>query len=373
MDTKALITVEQAAVEFGVHRATLFRWIEDGRLEKHRQMGDRHTYIDRTDVARLVDPPTVTRALGLIYGEFAQKGEWPRVPELQRRLARDEDDFDLALALENFPRDLGWRVRDAEGRAELTVKGVARCSGSGEVVVSFVNLVRACYDKYVDESDDLVVSSASLAERFGYDTLRLKQLYALVQPEGMFWSGLGMTANGSWTLTVDERVRYFRRVESISDYFAAKQSLIEALTTPRPTMRIPGPSHPAGSPGPHPTIDLATRDLMAHGNWSSAVMAAATAFEQLLATSMGKPKSFGTRLVTAYFDTAARQGGTDGRRIEALQLVATGAFRAFRNQVAHGQRTFSESEAREIIGLFSLLSREAESLPVAPQTVKTGQ
>lgn len=79
-----------------------------------------------------------------------------------------------------------------------------------------------------------------------------------------------------------------------------------------------------------------------------------------------------TRLVTAYFDTAARQGGADGRRIEALQLVATGAFRAFRNQVAHGQRKFSESEAREIIGLFSLLSREAESLPVAPQTSADG-
>src|SRR5437870_8692661 len=121
MPVQELLTIEQAAAEFGVHRTTLFRAISEGRLPRHTTMGDRHTYVGRWDVQRLVDPPAVTRCLELVYRPFTNTGEWPIATEIQRKLDREKETFDFMAALETLPQELGWRVRDMEGRAQLTL------------------------------------------------------------------------------------------------------------------------------------------------------------------------------------------------------------------------------------------------------------
>jgi excisionase family DNA binding protein len=372
LSAKELLTVEQAAAEFEIHRTTLFRAIADGRLPRHRWVGDRRTYVDRRDVARLMVPPGVARCLQLVYEDFDRAGEWPKVSDLQRRITRQGEELDLALILDGFPRELGWRVRDREGRAELTLKGIAQCEGSGELLAAFSNLVRACYERYIGDDDSLQVTSAEMAARFGLDRLILDKLYRLVQTEGAWWRALGRTGD-AWSIDIDDRIRYFRDVRSISDYFAAKQTLIEAYRTPPTSAQfvpvVPTAAAAAPETTLHPVIATAVGELLQTGNGTSAVVAAAAAFERLLKSQLSEGKKYGTRLVAAYFDRAARAGIDDARRVEALQMIATGAYRAFRNEAAHGQRDFMQDHAREVVALFSLLAREVDALDLASEAI----
>jgi predicted DNA-binding transcriptional regulator AlpA len=376
MTSHQLLTVEEAAAEFGIHRSTLFRAIKDERLARHRRMGARQTYLDRWEVARLVDPPAISRCLQLIYREFSTNGAWPTAVALQRRLDREGVEFDLLSALETLPAELGWRVRDQEGHAQLTLRGIARCENSADDVSAFLVLVRTCYTRYLSDDEKPEVTSAQLAEDFGFDRLTLEKLYKIVQIESGFWSGLGHMAEG-WTLAVDvDRVRHFRGVDTLSAYLEAKQRAFQPATVLRrpPTdlrwhllSTSPNKLYPPSSKTAnemHPAITNAVNGLPTDDQGSAAVMAAASAFEHLLAERIGV-RRYGKRLVDAYFDLVQQAAPPDPRRVEALRSVAIGAMAAFRNPVAHGGLTFSGAHAREVVTLFSLLARELEPLSTA--------
>ncbi len=52
-----LIWVDDAAAEFGVSRATVFRLIGDGQLKSFkRRIGDRKTYVSKQAIKRLLMP-----------------------------------------------------------------------------------------------------------------------------------------------------------------------------------------------------------------------------------------------------------------------------------------------------------------------------
>src|SRR5207302_9498213 len=88
------------------------------------------------------------------------------------------------------------------------------------------------------------------------------------------------------------------------------------------------------------------------------------AFERRLAERLRDEKSFGQRLVNAYFDAALQAGHPNPRRVESLRSIVLGAVGAYRDPSAHGRQEFAAAEAREIVGLFSLLAREADALPM---------
>jgi excisionase family DNA binding protein len=50
------VSVDDAAAELGVSRATLWKWIKLRELETFRVLGDRRTLVRRADVARLREP-----------------------------------------------------------------------------------------------------------------------------------------------------------------------------------------------------------------------------------------------------------------------------------------------------------------------------
>jgi Protein of unknown function (Hypoth_ymh) len=372
MSAQELLSVDQAAAEFGVHRTTLFRAIANKELESHTRVGDRKTYVGRWDVQRLIDPPTVTRCLELVYRPFATTGVWPVATDIQRQLDRSADGFDFIAALETLPRDLGWRVRDQEGRAELSLRGIARCVNSTDDVAAFLAVLKTCYQRYISDATDLKVNSADLAQQFGFDRLMLDKLYKLVQLEAGFWSGLGAGPEG-WQVTVDvDRIRHFRDVESLNDYLTAKDRAFQ------PAARLQWPSvfiQPAGEHAPpdvdlHPSIAKGLGARVVDQNSTASVMAAAAAFERLLVERLEiDEKHYGQRLVNVYFDTALRVGHPNPRRVESLRSIVLGAIGAYRNPAAHGRQEFGEAQAREIVALFSLLAREAEALPM-PQVYR---
>lgn len=49
-----LISVDQAALEFGRSRRKLFQWLAEGRLQRYRSEGDPRTFVSRSEIAELV-------------------------------------------------------------------------------------------------------------------------------------------------------------------------------------------------------------------------------------------------------------------------------------------------------------------------------
>jgi hypothetical protein len=328
-------------------------------------MGDRHTYVGRWDVRRLIDPPAVTRCLELVYRPFTTTGDWPVAIDIQRKLDREGETFDFLAALETLPQELGWRVRDMDGRAQLTLRGIARCPNSGDDIAAFLAAVRACYQRYISDATQFKVKSSELGELFGLDSLMLYKVQQMLRLEAGIWTSLGGNSQ-AWELEIDaDRIRHFRNIESISDYLAAKDRAFKMTSRPLlPTFAQVGEVTEQPDTDLHPSIAKALGDRPAAENPSASVMAAAAAFERLLAERLGDEKSFGQRLVNAYFDTALQTGHPNPRRVESLRSIVLGAAGAYRNPAAHGRKEFTAAEAREIVGLFSLLAREAEALPM---------
>jgi hypothetical protein len=92
------------------------------------------------------------------------------------------------------------------------------------------------------------------------------------------------------------------------------------------------------------------------------VVAAAAALENLMAERLGDRKRYGRNLTSAFFDMAQRASPAEPRRLEALRAIAMSAMGAFRNPAAHGRLNVTGAQAREIVGLFSLLAREVEAV-----------
>jgi predicted site-specific integrase-resolvase len=51
-----LISVDDAAAEFGVSRGTIFAYLRDGKLRRWEMPMDRRTFVDRRELRRLRQP-----------------------------------------------------------------------------------------------------------------------------------------------------------------------------------------------------------------------------------------------------------------------------------------------------------------------------
>jgi len=56
------LSVDEAAAEVGVSRATLYKWIKRNEIGTFRILGDRRTLMRRADVDRLKEPVPIGEA-----------------------------------------------------------------------------------------------------------------------------------------------------------------------------------------------------------------------------------------------------------------------------------------------------------------------
>jgi predicted site-specific integrase-resolvase len=57
-----LIPLQQAIEEFQISQATLFRWLQQGRLKRYRQPGKGNvTWLDPAELRRALKPRPVTK------------------------------------------------------------------------------------------------------------------------------------------------------------------------------------------------------------------------------------------------------------------------------------------------------------------------
>lgn len=386
-----LLTVETAAAEYRIHRTTIYRAIKEGLLHRHKLVGDRRTFVDRWELQRLVDPPAVTRCLAMAYSHFTATAEWPQASELQRQLVRLGDPFDLISALDALPNDIGWRVRDAEGRVRLTVRGVARCPGSSADIDNFLGFVRMCFDRYLGVDPEPTVTSDEVRAELHIDRPAYRRLHQLIELEGALYGG-GGGSNDNFKWVISDRIRHFRDVKTIHEYLAVRDRLVggqpkaghdwstslpallhrSAARTPgsSPTKKAAQANGGAKLSGLHPAVQKAAMRLYSSGHYSQAVLEAAKAVEAIAKSVPTLSALSGRQLMDQTFSilTVADPTTRTGRGVqEGLRSLAVGAFMAFRNPVAHDSIRISQPEALEILGIFSLLARRLSAV-TAPST-----
>jgi predicted site-specific integrase-resolvase len=54
-----LISVSEAAREFHLSTAALFKYLRQGKIKRWRQMGDRRTFVERQELKKLLQPRVV--------------------------------------------------------------------------------------------------------------------------------------------------------------------------------------------------------------------------------------------------------------------------------------------------------------------------
>jgi uncharacterized protein (TIGR02391 family) len=384
-----LLSVETAAAEYRVHRTTIYRAIKEGLLHRNKSVGDRRTFVDRWELQRLVDPPAVTRCMAMAYSHFTATAEWPQASELQRQLVREGDSFDLISALEALPNDIGWRVRDAEGRVRLTVRGVARCPGSAADIDNFLGFVRLCFDRYLGTDPEPTITSDEVRAELRIDLAAYRRLHQLIELEGALYGGGGGN-NDNFKWVISDRIRHFRDVKTIHQYLAVRDRLFGGQPTSTAQwstsvpallgrVRIAAPTNPSPPSrtsandatrfqGLHPAIQKASLRLYSSGHYSQAVLEAAKAVEEIARSVPALSTFSGRQLVEQTFAILPVADPTTrtGRGVqEGLRSLAVGAFMAFRNPAAHELIQITEAEAIEILGIFSLLARRLTAV-IAP-------
>ncbi|WP_406373533.1 hypothetical protein OG788_24905 [Streptomyces sp. NBC_00647] len=215
---------------------------------------------------------------------FKGHGGWPTFHQVDRRL--DQYGIDAVAVLGTLTPHLltGWpdptrRVPSPETELRLTIAGVAHCPGSADVVDAFVSLVKTMTNLETGwpnptsrptlRSPD-AIKRVELAHSPRKELLRRAFLLAREEPWAVYsnsgalalpvWdeaqSNRTVDAHGieGWELGVDRRVRAYREVQDIGDYWnrrswqlADAQSLVppppppsaSELFTPR-HVRYPG-------------------------------------------------------------------------------------------------------------------------------------
>ena len=97
-----LLPLQQAIAEFKVSQATLFRWLQDGRLKRYRQPGKGNvTWLDRAELRRLTAPmvlPAVARR-AKPKSRRSRRGRGIRLP-LKLRQGKGESDKAFAARVD---------------------------------------------------------------------------------------------------------------------------------------------------------------------------------------------------------------------------------------------------------------------------------
>lgn len=165
------------------------------------------------------------RLMQLVYDEFKHAGAWPSLDQLQWRLERAGDLFDLAEASASLDPALIRLGRGQEARAELTLDGVLLCDGAHDDIDAFVRFVALCYATYrSSEHPDPEITYDAVRQGLNLDPPAVTRLLHIADREpSITGGGSGSIGSDVWQRAISPEIRYFRDVATIDDYRAAQE------------------------------------------------------------------------------------------------------------------------------------------------------
>jgi predicted nucleotide-binding protein len=170
-----------------------------------------------------------------VWDVFEQLGNWPTVGQVANRLDRLHD-LAFEEALPDVPAPLLYgvhpgRVTSDEETVGLTVAGAAAAEGSAEdlrLVVAAVALaaqMQRAWEPPADDRDaELAFTASDLAREVQQPVadraLLLARVGALLRTENWGWKAASRgVAPDAWSFSIDRRVRRFRGVADVEDFW----------------------------------------------------------------------------------------------------------------------------------------------------------
>ena len=168
--------------------------------------------------------------LDLVYGEYLATGEWPDVAKLQRR--RDgweiQSDVDLIDISFNIPSPLGHRDPSSD-RVVLTIRGIAECDGTTELLSDFVRAVKLAHGLWAasaDQPDAAKITRVILQDRLELEGQALDGLDRLFRKVHLTFGSPSTYGDGHWDFAIYDSVRKFKSIGTIADYLRVEAELL---------------------------------------------------------------------------------------------------------------------------------------------------
>jgi hypothetical protein len=184
------------------------------------------------------DQPTAEerQLLQAVFERFHERGEWPLVDALQYELEVADVELDVVKVGEHLDPALGLVHVGYQGRASLTIHGVALCSGAHGDLDDATRTMRYAYARYRAAGPTAQLTNEDLVRDLGMDPLRTRRTYELIHWLPGIGGGGGDGAT-SWYRQITADIRRFKHVRTSEDLLAA---------APRPARLYPPPQVPAG-------------------------------------------------------------------------------------------------------------------------------
>jgi uncharacterized protein (TIGR02391 family) len=315
-----------------------------------------------------------------LTGKFDEKplaGTWPTVSELGRAALRRGDGTDVFEALRSIPPALGRVTHDDD--VVLRVRGLAANPRATPVLEGFVEMLELAAARFASDDPAPKLLSADLAGVSETAEAREHLVGKVLLNEDWMLNG-GSSGDGEWVRDINERILYVWDVHTVEDYLRAEA---ESLYPELPKMKLRQPTtdplervaaaaaagavaegQPAPEPGPfHPALGTRVSDLLNDGHTDEAVRAGVLGLRDLLRQLSGLPLDGqdlagaalgGSNPCITLADLSTREGKSEQN---GWRKLAEGCFAALRNPIAHRNLALTADEAREALGLMSLLAR----------------
>ena len=145
-------------------------------------------------------PSDHRQLLQAIFDDFHATGEWPLIGDLRFKLGEAGSPLDVpVVARQLLP---GYAdIQPGDGRATLTIHGVAACTGSEGELEDLLSVTRLGLQRYREGHGHGEITDTDLINELRLDDIRVRKVQHLVG--GLpWWGGAGTYANGRWRVLV---------------------------------------------------------------------------------------------------------------------------------------------------------------------------
>ncbi len=164
---------------------------------------------------------------------FLNDGKWPKSEKLIRDAARKQVDLpEINYGVSK--NDFLWRP-DIDGTLVLSLTGLWRSAAGQDFVKHFLQVALLCRDIYLGESEggedeQPKVSSDDLRSQFGFDDAIIRLVFTELSIEYYLTRGATNTSNTDWSYLINPRVKEFRNVSTIEEYFEVRAKVVAPST-----------------------------------------------------------------------------------------------------------------------------------------------
>jgi len=168
-----------------------------------------------------------------IYDRWKETGEWPKSLKLSVDVRDKGDLYGMAKNLGYGFITAGDRGKRGE-ECKLTVLGIALCEGAEKDLDNFINFIKYCTEKYIEDPDDAKVSSEELKKYFSLSDVETNRLFELVYNSAavsqFHFPHSSKTGDGNYSFEIGHDILKYEPIKNFGDYFSKLEKVYLPLS-----------------------------------------------------------------------------------------------------------------------------------------------